>query len=134
MLTIDEPELLHALYRVLLEGKFAEDPNDPLVAGSPLVAKVCRRVLAALDQSEQKRIDGLDGLRRELAEKNLANRLSKRALEDHPRLLKVVRRRIADAEAWPTMTTRERAEYVQALAAPFTLSEGLRDELLASRE
>ena len=53
MLQIEEHETLVALYRTVIEGKFAEDPDDPLVARSPYAAEACRRVLAALDPPEK---------------------------------------------------------------------------------
>ncbi len=131
MLQIQEHEVLLALYRTVMEGKFAEDPDDLLVARSPYAAEACRRILAALDEAEHARIAGLDGARRELAERNRQARLERRSLDAHPRLLNIVRRRITELEAWSALGTKEKGDLVGCLAAPLGLSRELQDQLVA---
>lgn len=46
---ITDPAELVALDKVLREAKFSDSPNDPVVAASPIVADLARRVRAALD-------------------------------------------------------------------------------------
>ncbi len=114
-----DPLLLRALQRTLLEGKFANDPEDLLVSGSPQVAEVCRRVEAARSAYEQQRCQGLTGARRVVAERVLARYDKTRALSDHPHAEAVVKKRIAATEAWAGMSESDRAAFVRALAAPF---------------
>ena len=131
MLRIEEHEVLLALYRTVIEGKFAEEPDDPLVARSPLVAEACTRIRRALDESERARIKQLDGLRGQLAKRNWKSRLRRSSLDARPRLLAVVRRRIAELEDWSTLASREKQELVATLAAPFDLTDELQAQLVA---
>ena len=130
MLGIEEHELLLALYRTVIEGKFAEDPEDRLVARSPLVAEACTRIRRALDESERARIRKLDGPRRQLATRNWKEWLRRSNLDARPRLLAVVRRRLRELHEWPALDAQARAELVSTLAAPLGLSPALRTQLV----
>jgi hypothetical protein len=50
VLEIRDVSILNALNRALLEAKFHLEPNDALVAGSPLVADLANQVADALER------------------------------------------------------------------------------------
>ncbi len=131
MLQIEEHEVLVALYRTVIEGKFADDPEDGLVARSPHAADACVRIRKALEDSERVRIEQLEGPRRQLAERNWEDRRGRFRLDARPRLLAVVRRRLRELEEWSTLEADSRGELITTLAAPFDLSRDLHAELLA---
>ena len=51
-LTLDDDVQILALRRMLLESKFALEPDDEVIAGSPIVADIIRRVFASPTGSE----------------------------------------------------------------------------------
>lgn len=59
MLVFDDYYELLALHKALIEAKFNIDPQNELIAGSPIIARICNRVLDELIKMEEdKRLDG----------------------------------------------------------------------------
>ena len=111
----DKWELL-AMHRALFTAKFAsESPGE--FAGSPLLAAVCERALAALQQHS------ISGSGESWAEWQQAER--------HPVELVVVRQRLAECQPWSGWSAAQRREFVCVLLSPLQGSESTVAELLA---
>jgi hypothetical protein len=123
---VNDPLELNALLRVLLEGKFSLDVS-PEVAGSPIVAHLCERVLEAfLSVQAAGRLPGN-------AEETQA-RIRTRPGEH---LLAVVRRRLAESRQrvdWSEGSLDERKGLVRNLLSPYPATEDLVAELIAGAE
>jgi predicted acetyltransferase len=112
MIIEDQYELL-ALHRALFEAKFVEEPRDPVVPGSRIIADLANRLvdeLAAQKPDWQKW----------------------RAAAQHTERVDVVRRRIAEvAEGsnWKGWSAIERREFAETLLSPLVGNPALLDEL-----
>ncbi len=108
---------LNALHRALVEAKFNHGPQDQLVSGSPLVAKIANRVVEALEAAaNEERPDS-------------PLRDSWRWLENRPDILAVVRERLAEAEQAFSLSRQQKRELLEALIAPFLASDETLDSL-----
>ncbi len=102
---------LHALRRVIIESKFAEDPSDTDIAGSPLVADIANRVFSV----------ALFG-----------QRAHKLHLVDYHRISAIARKRVTECAAaglWRTMTEDQQFEYICAVCAPYEIDTEALDEI-----
>lgn len=109
MIIEDKFELL-ALHRALFEAKFVEDPRDPVVPGSRIIANLANRLvdeLAAKDPKWQQW----------------------RNAAQHTERVDVVRRRIAESSKWKSWSAAERRDYVEILLSPLVGDPALLDEL-----
>jgi hypothetical protein len=106
----DENELL-ALHKALLEAKFNESADDPVIQGSPYVAHMANRVA-----------DKLQELNPSYTEWRVA--------ENHKRYISVVKSSINQCAIWPDWNINQRTEYVSILLSPLTASSELVDELV----
>jgi hypothetical protein len=111
---------LRALFKALLEAKFHPDPETPEVQGSPLVAAICERVLAAMVAVELRDGDPM-----------AASRYAQwRRAEGHPEWVTVVRSRIAECGAWSGWSRLEREHYVLLLLSPLIAERELVADLV----
>jgi hypothetical protein len=106
------PELL-AVHRALMEAKFREAPNDPVLLGSPLLADVANRVVDALI--------GLDSQRHGSAGRD--RWVEWRQLSPERREWKLAIQAVSSAESWSKWSQAERRSYVITVLAPFTLDD-----------
>ena len=105
----DENELL-ALYRVIVEGKFNEDPEDTVISGSPFVANAVNRIADKFIElkphdSEWREID-----------------------ENH-RFVSIVKKRVSECSKWNEWPKNERIEYLNILLSPFRVNEHVLQKL-----
>jgi predicted acetyltransferase len=112
MIIEDQYELL-ALHRALFEAKFVENPRDPAIPGSRLIANIANRLVEELGAHGP----SWDKWREAAA---------------HTERVEVVRRRIAEVaegsicKSWPAT---KRREYVEILLSPLLGNPDLLDEL-----
>lgn len=110
---INEYHELLALHRALLEAKFADDPNDRDIAGSPFVAKFAREVIKALvgHDGDRKGQQGVDRWEKWLA------------LDSSRREWRVALQRARERPEWGKWDEAERRDCARVLLAPFRVSD-----------
>ena len=115
----DYYELL-ALHRALMEAKFAEDPNDQDIQGSPLIANLANRVVETLIEVEKRR--GMSQTDERWMNWRIAtkNRREWRVTEEY----------IRRTSAWQRWTEKEKRTYVKDILSPLIIKDELLSELL----
>ena len=116
LFSIEDSWELLAMQRALFTAKFA--PDSPAeFAGSPLLAAICERAVAALQQVNA------DSSGHRWAEWLQAER--------HPSELTFVRQRLAECRLWSGWSGDQKREFVRLLLSPLQASESTSAELLA---
>jgi hypothetical protein len=113
-LRIDDPDVLSAMLRVIVEAKFHPQPKDTLLWGSPLVSKAALAIFNASVAADESRG------RQDVA---AASRKWQRSLMDNA-ILPTVRKRLredATKEFWKKYSTQEKHAYVLQCISPFLL-------------
>lgn len=116
----DDYYRLLALHRVLMEAKFCEVPNDPVVAGSPLVAELANKVVDALVQWPD--VPGGN------------NWASWRKMDPTRREWQVAVRRAATMDEWSRLDPSTKREVAANLLSPFTIDGALIDQFVAEAD
>lgn len=122
----DEMELL-ALWRLVAEAKFAMEPDDRDLWGSPLVSVLSKRLGDALREAA----------RRSSRPGELARVESWAASLRTNVVLPIVQRRLqedAGSESWARLTHAEKGNYVRDCVAPFCPDAELVEELIRGAE
>lgn len=116
------------MHRIVMEAKFNERPNDKDVAGSPIVANLARKVVAALTSPTHASTPGIAAASE--WEKWLR-------LEPSRREWQVVIDRGAEDSTWESLSAGARRELVVDLLSPLTASEravaALVEQIVAAR-
>jgi hypothetical protein len=113
-LRIDDPDVLNAMLRAIVEAKFHPQPEDTLLWGSPLVAKAVLEVFNAAVTADEKRG------RPDIADES---RKWQRSLMANA-ILPVVRKRLredAKKEFWRKYSASQKQSYVLQCISPFLL-------------
>ena len=112
----DKWELL-AMYRALMAAKFSpESPRE--LPGSPFLAAVCERTVAALQEHG-------------IGSQSPSSWAEWLQAERFPEQLAFVRQLLAECRKWPEWSLAQRQEYVRLLLSPFRASADTIAELLA---
>jgi hypothetical protein len=106
----DRNELL-SLHRALLEAKFSNDPNDPAVIGSKIIADLSNRVVDSLIRSESETGEKWEKWRKNSISVN--RREWKIALNSIPH------------KKWAEWDKERKINFIEILFSPFQLTEEL---------
>lgn len=108
----DYYELL-ALHRALMEAKFTECPNDPVIAGSPLVADIMSQVVTVLKQKEIERghLDKVESWDKFLE------------IDSTRREWRVAVVRAQESDRWLDWSLEEKRAFSRVLLSPFVVDD-----------
>ncbi len=107
----DYAELL-SLHKALMEAKFHVDPENLYIAGSPLIANICSRVVKALIEIEAQK----DPSKRESWEKWLN-------LQNHNWIWSRTIQYARNNPEWKSFNNNEKEDYVKCLLSPFKFTK-----------
>ena len=117
----DHYELM-ALHRVIMEAKFAEDPNDPCIQGSPLVSAIADRVVESLIEMDINKYGEDSHLRWQ----------EWRKVDLERREYKIIKTKLQSKDSLKNLDSDGYSEYVKCLFSPLQISDELIDQLLIS--
>lgn len=111
---------VQALHRALMEAKFAENPVDTAVCGSPFVAAVANRVVDTLIEME--RHSGGDERARHWEEW--------RQVTPSRREWKVALSRVEPGGPWSSWSVEEKRRFAELLLSPLRATDQLLDQFV----
>lgn len=110
---------LIALHKALIQAKFARDPIDPIISGSPLIAETANQIIATLIQME------IDRGNPKGAE------IWKIKIDPSGEMWQIALSRISLYDRiWQKWTPEEKKYYARLLLSPFFFDDDLLEEFV----
>lgn len=127
LFVVDDPIELLALWRLVAEAKFAGNPDDRDLWGSPIVNALSKRLGEALRESARRSATTGEVERHDAWVQSLRNNV----------VLPIVKQRLksdATSEMWLKFCPEDKAKYVRECVSPFIADDQLVAELVRDAE
>jgi len=117
-MNIEDKYQLLAVHRAFMEARFSDNPNDPNISGSPILAEIHRNLISELVSH----IPPVGG-----SSEQWHNWL---LLTPERREWKIAVGQTRQSSWWPKLTYEEKLDSAKNLLSPFTLSDSLIEEFV----